>query len=325
MVDTTAPIAEYVEEDFVDDTEVTTPDVSGIRTSLTNIKETTGMKIFKWINYGFLTLLCALTIYPFINLIAMSFSSDGAIRAGRVNVWPVGFNLTTIRAVITDQTFWVNYRNTIFYTIVYTLIAMFLTTTLAYVISRPHLRFKSLIVGMAVFTMFFSGGLVPHFVVVTRWYGLLGSIWALILPGTLSVFNLLVMKSFFENFPTELEEAASIDGLNTYGVFLRIVLPLSKAVLATMTLFYAVGMWNSWFGAMLFMQNRQFQPVTMYLRNLIAGALAVSEVADTSDAAQVGANIQAVTMLLTVLPIMLVYPFVQKYFVSGVMLGSVKG
>jgi len=177
-----------------------------------------------------------------------------------------------------------------------------------------------------VFTMFFGGGLVPSFVVTSRWYGMMGSVWALIIPGTLSVFNLLVMKSFFENFPQELEEAASIDGLNTYGVFWRIVLPLSKAVLATMTLFYAVGMWNSWFGAMLYMSNRQLQPVTMYLRNLIAGQLSASDVAESSmDAAQVGANIQAVTMLLTVLPIICIYPFVQRYFVSGVMLGSVKG
>jgi len=319
MVDT----AEYVDTEM--DTDTAPPDVSGIRTSLANIKETTGMKIFKWVNYALLAILCVLTLYPFVNLIAMAFSSDAAIRAGHVNLLPVGFNLTTIQAVLGDSLFWINYRNTLFYTIIYTLIAMFLTTTLAYVISRPHLRGKSIIVGLAVFTMFFGGGLVPHFVVVTRWYGMNGNIWALILPGTLSVFNLLVMKSFFENFPTELEEAASIDGLNTYGIFFRIVLPLSKAVLATMTLFYAVGMWNSWFGAMLFMTNRQMQPVTMYLRNLIAGALAPSEIAQAGDAAQIGANIQAVTMLLTVLPIMAVYPFVQKYFVSGVMLGSVKG
>jgi len=310
---------------MVDASEVVTPDVSGIRTSLTNIKETTGMKLFKWFNYIFLTLLCLVTLYPFINLIAMAFSSDAAIRTGQVNLLPVGFNLTTVQAVLNDSLFWINYRNTVFYTFIYTLIAMFLTTTLAYVISRPHLRGKSLIVGLAVFTMFFGGGLVPHFIVVGRWYGLNGSIWALLLPGSLSVFNLLVMKSFFENFPSELEEAAALDGLSTYGIFFRIVLPLSKAVLATMTLFYAVGMWNSWFGAMLFMTNRQLQPVTMYLRNLIAGALAPSELAAAGDAAQIGANIQAVTMLLTVLPVMAAYPFVQKYFVSGVMLGSVKG
>lgn len=311
--------------DVTDITDVETPDIAGIRNSLISVQDTTGTKIFRWVNYAFLGLLCVFTLYPFLNLIAMSFSSDGAIRAGQVNLLPVGFNLTTIRAVLGDRMFWINYRNTVLYTVLYTLIAMFLTTCFAYVISRPHLRGKKILTGLAIFTMFFSGGLVPSFVVIGNWLRLRNSIWAIILPGALSVFNLLVMKSFFENFPVELEEAASLDGLNTYQTFARIVLPLSKAVLATMTLFYAVTMWNAWFGAFMFLDNREMFPVTMYLRNLIAGQMNTNEIADTQDAAQVGANVQAVTMLLTVLPIMCIYPFVQKYFVSGVMLGSVKG
>jgi putative aldouronate transport system permease protein len=147
------------------------------------------------------------------------------------------------------------------------------------------------------------------------------TMWAVVLPGAISVFNLLVMKSFFENFPTELEEAAAIDGLSTYGIFGRIVLPLSKAVIATMTLFYAVGIWNSWFGAFLYLDKKELFPVTVYLRNLIAAATGPG----SQEAVQIGSNIQSVTMLLTVLPIVCLYPFVQKYFVSGVMLGSVKG
>nr|WP_222829377.1 carbohydrate ABC transporter permease [Xylanimonas cellulosilytica] len=302
-----------------------TPDVSAVRQSLITVKDTRGTKLFRWFNYAFLTVLCAVTIFPFINLIAMAFSSEGAIRARRVNLWPVGFNTTTFQGVLSNELFWTNYRNTVVYTVLYTVIAMILTTCFAYVISRPDLPGRKAMTGLAVFTMFFGGGMVPHFVVVGTWYGLRNTMWAVILPGALSVFNLLVMKSFFENFPKELEEAASIDGLNTYGVFARIVLPLSKAVLATMTLFYAVSMWNSWFSSMMFLSDRNLQPVTMFLRNLIAGSLAPTEVGDQADSAQIGANIQAVTMLLTVLPIMFVYPFVQKYFVSGVMLGSVKG
>jgi len=301
------------------------PDISAVRDSLTTVKDTTGTKVFRWVNYTFLTLLCVVTLYPFANLIAVAFSSEGAIRARQVNLWPVGFNTTTFQAVLTDPMFWTNYRNTVVYTVVYTVIAMSLTTGFAYVISRRDLPGRKLMTRLAVFTMFFSGGMVPHFVVVGTWYGLRNTMWAVVLPGALSVFNLLVMKSFFENFPQELEEAAAIDGLNTFGIFVRIVLPLSKAVLATMTLFYSVAMWNAWFSSMMFLSDRSLQPVMMYLRNLIAGQLAVTEVADQADAAQVGANIQAVTMLLTVLPIMCVYPFVQKYFVSGVMLGSVKG
>lgn len=306
-------------------TDTATPDVSAVRNSLTTLKDTRGTKVFRWFNYAFLTLLCVVTLFPFVNLIAMAFSSEGAIRARQVNLWPVGFNITTFQGVMTNSLFWTNYRNTILYTVLYTVIAMIITTCFAYVISRPDLPGRKVMTGMAVFTMFFGGGLVPHFVVVGTWFGLRNTMWAVILPGALSVFNLLVMKSFFENFPKELEEAAWIDGLNTFSTFGRIVLPLSKAVLATMTLFYAVGMWNSWFGAMLFISDRNLQPVTMFLRNLIAGTLAPTEIGDQADSAQIGANIQAVTMLLTVLPIMAVYPFVQKFFVSGVMLGSVKG
>jgi len=149
-------------------------------------------------------------------------------------------------------------------------------------------------------------------------------VWAIALPNAISVFNLLVMKSFFENFSTELEEAAEIDGLSTYGKLWRIVLPLSKAVIATMILFYAVSFWNSWFAAFLYMDHRDLYPVTVYLRNLIAGATSVDGAAGSAEATQIAANVKAVTMLLTVLPIVCLYPFVQRYFVSGVMLGSVK-
>ncbi|MCL2594432.1 MAG: carbohydrate ABC transporter permease [Promicromonosporaceae bacterium] len=305
--------------------ETSAPDIGAIRNSLTQVKDTPGAKTFRWLNYFGLTLLCFVTLYPFVNLIAQAFSSDAAIRTGQVQLWPVGFNLTTFQGVLTHGLFWRNYANTLLYTIIHVTVAMFLTTTFAYVISRTQLKGRNAFIGLAVFTMFFGGGMVPSFVVIGFWYGLRDTIWAVTIPGALSVFNLLVMKSFFENFPKELEEAAAIDGLTQYSVFTRIVLPLSKAVLATMTLFYSVAMWNAWFGSMMFLRDRNMMPVMMYLRNLIAGALAPTEVGDLQDQAQIGANIQAVTMLLTVLPIICAYPFVQKYFVSGVMLGSVKG
>jgi putative aldouronate transport system permease protein len=156
--------------------------------------------------------------------------------------------------------------------------------------------------------------------------GMRNTIWAIVLPNAISVFNLLVMKAFFESLPTELEEAAAVDGLDTYGILLRIVLPLSKAMLATMVLFYAVAFWNSWFSAFLYMDKLDLFPVTVYLRNLIAGATGGSDNSTASDSAmQIAASIQAVTIVLTSLPIMLVYPFIQRYFVSGVTLGAVKG
>jgi putative aldouronate transport system permease protein len=152
------------------------------------------------------------------------------------------------------------------------------------------------------------------------------TIWAIALPNAISVFNLLVMKAFFESLPVELEEAASVDGLSTYGILLRIVLPLSKAMIATMILFYAVMFWNSWFSAFLYMDKLDLFPVTVYLRNLIAGATAGSDQTATSESSlQIAANIQAVTIVLTMLPVMFIYPFIQRYFISGVTLGAVKG
>lgn len=288
-------------------------------------RRTTGEKVFRVVNVVILLAVMVAMLYPFLMIVSQSFSSDTAIRSGQVNIRPVGFNLTTYRLVMGDQMFWTNYRNTIVYTVVATIIAIVLTTCYAYVISKEHLKGRSILIGIAVFTMFFNGGLIPNYVLITS-LGLKNSLWAIVLPNAISVFNLLVMKSFFESLPGELEEAAEIDGLTTYGIFWYIVLPLSKAVLATMVLFYAVSFWNSWFPAFLYMDKSELFPVTVYLRNLLAGATGVDSTgAGAGDTAQVSANIQAVTMVLTVLPILCVYPFVQRYFVSGVMLGSVKG
>jgi len=203
-------------------------------------------------------------------------------------------------------------------------ISIVLTTFFAYAISKRRLKGRNLFIGIAVFTMFFNGGLIPNYVLITS-LGMKNTLWAIVLPNAISVFNLLIMKSFFENMPEELEEAAAIDGLNTYGILLRIVLPLSKAVLATMILFYAVVNWNAWFGAFLYLDKKELFPVTIFLRNLIAGASTATSFGGSADTlTQVASNIKAVTMVLSVVPILCVYPFVQKYFVTGVMLGSVK-
>ncbi|MFF8192900.1 carbohydrate ABC transporter permease [Streptomyces bobili] len=286
---------------------------------------TRGYRVFQGINGVILTVVVVVTLYPFVNIIARSFSGERQIRAGEVTLWPKGFDLTTYRIVFTDDVFWRGYGNTLFYTVVSTVVAMVLTTCYAYVLSKRHLKGRNVLVGIAVFTMFFSGGLIPNYVLITS-LGLKNSVWAIALPNAISVFNLLVMKAFFESLPTELEEAAEIDGLSTCGTLLRIVLPLSKAVIATMVLFYSVSYWNSWFQAFLYMDRAELMPVTVYLRNLIAGATGATNAgATTEQGSQVAANIQAVTIVLTSLPILCVYPFVQRYFVSGVMLGAVKG
>ncbi len=282
-------------------------------------------RAFQVVNGLVLTAVVVLTLYPFVNVVARSFSEEQYIQAGSVNLLPRGFNTTTYEVVMSDPVFWVNYRNTLVYTVVATAISIVLTTCFAYVLSKRHLKGRGLLVGVAVFTMFFNGGLIPNYVLVSG-LGLRNTIWAVVLPNAISVFNLLVMKAFFEGLPVELEEAAAVDGLGTYGILWRIVLPLSKAVIATMILFYAVAFWNSWFPAFLYMDDADMFPVTIYLRNLIAGSTGGSDISTPSDTAlQIAANIQAVTIVLTALPIMLVYPFIQRYFVSGITLGAVKG
>ena len=291
------------------------------------IKPSRGYRVFPVVNAVILIGVVVATLYPFVNILAQSFSSESAIRQGTVNLIPHGFNLTTYKTVMKDSTFWTNYRNTVEYTVVATLISMVLTTCYAYVLSKHHLKGRSVLVGIAVFTMFFNGGLIPNYVLVSQ-LGLRNTLWAIVLPNAINVFNLLVMKAFFESLPGELEEAAAVDGLTTYGILWRIVLPLSKAVIATMILFYAVSFWNSWFSAFLYMDRSDLFPVTVYLRNLIAGATGaggMNEGTSSDTSLQVAASIQAVTVVLTVIPILSIYPFIQKYFVSGVMLGAVKG
>ncbi|WP_071130626.1 carbohydrate ABC transporter permease [Enterococcus timonensis] len=282
-------------------------------------------KIFQVVNTIILILIVFVTLFPFINVVAQSFSSEAFINSGKVTLFPRGFNLDTYKIVASDKMFWVNYKNTVLYTVLGTVISMVLTTMLAYALSKKHIVGQKFFIAFAVFTMFFNGGLIPNYVLI-RSLGWINEIWAVVIPGALSVYNMLIMKAFFEAMPDSLEEAAAIDGLSTYGILFKIVLPLSKPIMATMILFYAVAYWNSWFSAFLYFDKRDLFPVTVYLRNMVKGATGGQATGgmDADNQRQVSANIKAVTMVLSVLPILTVYPFVQKYFVSGIMLGSVK-
>lgn len=289
------------------------------------MKESVSYKIFKVVNVIILLLVVYVTLFPFLNVLAQSFSGQAEINAGKVNLIPKGFNVETYKTILHDKTFWTSYRNTIVYTVVATVISMVMTTMFAYVLAKKRLMGRKFFTSFAVFTMFFHGGLIPNYVLIKS-LGLTNTMWAIVVPGAISIFNMLIMKSFFEAMPEELEEAASIDGSSTYGTFLKIILPLSKPILATMVLFYAVANWNAWFSAFLYLDQSNMFPVTLYLRNLLAGATTGQSAGATAadDLQQIAANIKAVTMVLTVLPILCVYPFVQKHFVSGIMLGSVK-
>lgn len=290
------------------------------------MKETWQYKLFKYFNVTILIFIVFVTLFPFFNIVAQSFSSESYINSGQVSLWPKGFNVETYKVIMSDNMFWVNYKNTVVYTVVGTVISLVLSTMIAYPLSKKRLKGRRFLTLFFVFTMFFNGGLIPNYVLVTS-LGFGNSIWAIVIPNAISVFNMLIMRTFFQNIPEELEEAAIMDGSSTFGILFKIVLPLSKPILATMMLFYAVAHWNSWFPAFIFFTEKELFPVSIYLRNMIKGAeTAVGAGATSADnMVQISSNIKSVTMVLTVLPILMVYPYIQKYFVSGVMLGSVKG
>ncbi|SDZ56122.1 putative aldouronate transport system permease protein [Evansella caseinilytica] len=290
------------------------------------MKESWQYKTFRVFNVTILLLIVFATLFPFFNIVAQSFSSESYINAGEISLWPKGFNTETYQVILSDSMFWINYKNTVVYTVVGTLISLVLSTMIAYPLSKKRLKGRNFLTMFFVFTMFFSGGLIPNYVLITS-LGFGNKIWAIVIPSAISVFNMLIMRTFFQNIPDELEEAAVMDGSSTYGILFKIVLPLSKPILATMMLFYAVGHWNSWFPAFIYFSEKELFPVSIYLRNLIKGAEASYGTGATNadNITQIASNIKAVTMVLTVLPILLVYPYIQKYFVTGVMLGSVKG
>lgn len=280
-------------------------------------------RIFQTVNGIFMILVVVVTLLPVLNVIAKSFSETKYITQNAVLFWPKGFTVNTYKVVTSDSIFWIDYRNTVIYTVVGTLISLFMTAIFAYALSVPRLKGKKFFSSFAVFTMFFNGGMIPNYLLV-RNLGMRNTIWAVVVPGAISTFNLIVMRTFFEGLPHELEEAAAIDGMDTYGILTHIILPLSKPIIATMTLFYAVGAWNTWFGPFLYLDRPEELPVAVYLRNIIAGAQ-VQSGTDADSLGQVASNIKAVTIVLTALPIMCIYPFMQKYFVQGITIGSVKG
>ena len=290
---------------------------------MNNMKPTKVYRAFQVINTIIMILVIFITLYPFVYLVAQSFSSDAAASAGKVTFYPIGFNVNTYKYILRDNQFFRYYGNTIFYTVVGTFISVACTALIAYPLSKPRLRLNKVITPLVVFTMYFAGGMIPNYIVITQWLGLQDSMWSIILPNAISTFNLLVMKSFFAGLPEELEEAAAIDGMNTYQIFLKIIIPLSKPIIATMCLFYMVTMWNEWFTPMLYLDSKDKWPVALYVRQLVEGANNTE--IGSSDASSVQATLKSATMVLTSIPIICVYPFVQKYFVQGMTIGAVKG
>lgn len=283
--------------------------------------------IFTVLKVIFLLFVLVLTLYPFIYMISVSVSKNIYVMRNEIKLLPKGFNLKMYKIVLRDPRILRAYLNTIIYVVTGTAISLSTTCAAAYALSKPEkLLFHKFFSIMIVITMFFGGGMIPTYLTV-RMLGLYNTMWAVILPPAVSAWNLLVMKSFFINFPKEIEESGTIDGLNDLGVFWYLVLPLSKAVLASIGLFYAVGLWNSFFGPFIYLKDQAKHPLQVILRDIVlAGANIDLEVASGSgDDLVVEDSIKFATIIVSVIPIIVVYPFLQKYFVEGVMIGSIKG
>lgn len=290
------------------------------------IKISTGYRVFQVINCLILIAICWICLYPILNTLAISLSDTSSVLRGEVSLIPKGINLEAYKRIVGDKSFFIGYKNTVVYTVVGTLLSLVMTTITAYPLSRKGLVGRKYILFFFVFTMYFGGGMIPSFLLVKNLH-MMNTIWAVILPGSLSVYNMLIMRTFFAGIPESLIEAAKIDGINEFGLLVRIMLPLSKPVMATMALFYAVGYWNDWFNALIYISDSNKQPITLYLRSVVMGLTkeAMSGNITASDVANVSsATVQGATVMLVTIPILMIYPFVQKYFVSGVMLGSVK-
>ncbi|CAM3289005.1 carbohydrate ABC transporter permease [Paenibacillus lupini] len=290
------------------------------------MKATSGSRLFNGINALIMTLVVLFTLYPFVYLIAQSFSSEAAVYGGKVSFYPVDFTTLTYQVILSKPDFFRYYGNTILYAAVGTLISVSATAIMAYPLSKEKLRLNKFFIPFVLFTMYFGGGLIPNYILVAKTMDMRNTIWALVIPGAISAFNVILMKTFFSSLPNELEESAKVDGLDVFGIFLRITLPLSKPILATMILFAIVGYWNSWFDASLYLQSKEKWPVALYLRQVIETAISPAELgASAEQTTQIAATVKSTAMVLTSLPIICIYPFVQKYFVQGMMIGAVKG
>lgn len=293
------------------------------------IKTSFGEKVFTVFNHVFFVLLGLTTIFPFLNLIAKSFSSEAAVISGSVSLWPVDFQTGTYKYVVQNSMFLNAFKVSLTITICGTLLALFMTTLAAYPLSKPRLRGRKWFILMYIFTMLFSGGLIPTYLLMQQLH-LIDKLPVLFLPAMVNVYNMLIIKNFFESLPDSLEESAKLDGASNLTILWRIMLPLSMPVLATIALFFAVQFWNDYFASLIYINSAHLKPLQLYLKELFVSSSDTFLRAGTEINVDAAMNvspqaIQAASIILATLPILLVYPFLQKYFVKGVLVGSVKG
>lgn len=283
-------------------------------------------RVFTVINYSLLLLSSIITIVPFIYIVAVSFATPEEVAKGGLMLFPTKFTLGAYEYIFSTETLVRSILVSIYVTVLGTLINLLLTSFMAYPLARPTLRGRGIVLFMVLFTMLFSGGIIPTYFVVKA-FGMIDTYWSLIIPGAISAFNLIVLKNFFQQIPEGLEEAAKIDGCHDLGILFRIVLPLSMPAMATFGLFYAVAHWNSYFNAVMYINDSEKWPVQVVLRQIVL--LSQDMIGDSTAQAEpmeyLPQTIRMASIVIATIPIVIVYPFLQKYFAKGVMLGSVKG
>jgi putative aldouronate transport system permease protein len=286
-----------------------------------------GERTFNVVNVCLLVGLVLVTAYPLVYVVFASLSEPSQLVATRgALVRPLGFSLDAYRLVLQNPMIAIGYRNTLLYVVVGTALNLVLTCLGAYALSRRNFMLKTPIMIMIVFTLFFNGGLIPTFLLVGQTLQMQDTVWALIVPTAINTWNLIILKTAFESVPVSLEEAARIDGANDFTILFRIVLPLSLPALAVVLLFYAVGHWNAYFNALVYIRSRDLYPLQLVLREILitSNVESMTTGVATGDAFQVGQTIKYATIVVATLPILVIYPFLQKYFVKGALIGAIK-
>lgn len=297
--------------------------------SLTIGKKSIGEKVFDTANVVFLILFSITAVYPFLNVMSISFSTSSAANAYGLKLWPQELSLDGYRAVFANKLIWTGYYNTIFRTVLGTFLNVIFSVMCAYPLSKKYLPHRNLFTAFIVFTMFFSGGLIPNYLLIKE-LGLLDSRWSLILPGLIAAFTMIIVRNYFMSLPEEVEESARIDGANDMRILFSIVLPMSMPIIATISLWYAVAHWNAWFDSLLYISDPNKAVLGNVLRKIVIEGSSQFQQFDqgfnqNGQATVTPDIIKAATIMVATVPIICVYPFVQKYFVKGVIVGSLKG
>jgi len=300
----------------------------------TAIKETRTDRLFLLCNYAFVTVALLVVTYPLLYIVSASISNPKLVASGEMWLWPKDITFEGYKRVFNSRQIWNGYANTILYTLAGTAVNLLVTLPAAYALSRKDFVFRNFFTGMFMVTMFFGGGLVPTYLLVKE-LGMINTMWALIIPSAASIWNIVVTRTFFQSaIPTELQEAAQMDGCTNLRLFIRIVLPLSLPIIAVMALFYGVGHWNSYFSALIYLNDSGKYPLQLVLRQILVlqemsaqgGTMVDAATATAANTkAEIAALVKYAVIIVSTLPVIAVYPFLQRYFVQGVLIGSLKG